>query len=62
MMKGVNLVKIHCKYFCKCHNVPPYSNNMAIKIKNKREVNPLLLQSSLFFYTSTSQVLAKSLN
>jgi methylphosphotriester-DNA--protein-cysteine methyltransferase len=21
--EGVNLTKIYCKYFCKCHNVPP---------------------------------------
>jgi hypothetical protein len=20
---GVNLTKIYCKHFCKCHNVPP---------------------------------------
>jgi hypothetical protein len=22
MMEGVNLTKIPCKHFCKCHNVP----------------------------------------
>jgi hypothetical protein len=20
---GINLTKIYCKHFCKCHNVPP---------------------------------------
>jgi hypothetical protein len=20
---GVNLAKIYCKYFCKCHSIPP---------------------------------------
>jgi hypothetical protein len=24
--------KIYCKHFCKCHNVPQYSNNTIIKI------------------------------
>jgi hypothetical protein len=23
MMEEVNLTKIYCKHFCKCHNVPP---------------------------------------
>jgi hypothetical protein len=23
MMEGVNLIKIYCKYICKCHNVSP---------------------------------------
>jgi hypothetical protein len=23
MMEGVDLTKICCKHFCKCHNVPP---------------------------------------
>jgi hypothetical protein len=30
MMERVNLTKIYCKHFCKCHNVPPeqlYDNN-----------------------------------
>jgi hypothetical protein len=30
MMEGVNLTKIHCKHFCKCHSVPQY-NKMMIK-------------------------------
>jgi hypothetical protein len=32
----VNLTKIYCKQFCKCHKVPQYNNMMIIiKIKSK---------------------------
>jgi hypothetical protein len=43
-MEGVNLVKIHCKHFCKYHNVPPVHNNMLIKIffKNKEKEKNVL--------------------
>jgi hypothetical protein len=27
MMEGVNLTKIYCKHFCKCHDVPQYNSN-----------------------------------
>jgi hypothetical protein len=30
-MEGVNLTQIYCEYFCKCHNVPPYNNNIMKK-------------------------------
>jgi hypothetical protein len=35
MMEGVNLAKIHCKHYCKCHSVPQYNNNNVI-IKKER--------------------------
>jgi hypothetical protein len=28
----VNLTKIYCKHFCKCHNVPQYKNNIILKV------------------------------
>jgi hypothetical protein len=31
MMEGVNLTKMCCKHFCKCHNVPQYRNNVIRK-------------------------------
>jgi hypothetical protein len=42
-MEGVNLAKIYCKHFCKCHNVPQYHNNMVIKnkIKTKFDLVPV---------------------
>jgi hypothetical protein len=30
MMRGVNLIKIHCKHICKCHNVYLYNYYMLI--------------------------------
>jgi hypothetical protein len=33
-MEGMNLTKIYCKYFCKCHSVPQYNN--IIKERNKK--------------------------
>jgi hypothetical protein len=28
---GAEFDKLYCKNFCKCHNVPPYNNNVIIK-------------------------------
>jgi hypothetical protein len=36
-VEGVNLSKIHCKYFCKCHNVPGYTYDPLIKTKKKHQ-------------------------
>jgi hypothetical protein len=34
-MEGVNLIKIHCKHICKCHNVSPHTTYyMLIKKRN----------------------------
>jgi hypothetical protein len=26
--REVNLIKIHCKHICKCHNEPPHTTNI----------------------------------
>jgi hypothetical protein len=37
MMEGVNLTKMYCKHFYKCHNVPPVQK----QYDNKNKVNKI---------------------
>jgi hypothetical protein len=32
-MEGINLTKIYCKPFCKCHSVPPEQWNTVLHVK-----------------------------
>jgi hypothetical protein len=53
---GVNLTKLYCKNFCKCHNVPWYNSNIIFKnfyrIKKQKkiiqEIKALRLLCSIF--------------
>jgi hypothetical protein len=49
MMEGVKLIKINCKYTCKCHNVsaPLYNYYMLMK-KRKNSVLTAKLTSTIW--------------
>jgi hypothetical protein len=62
-MDGVNLIKIYCKYICKCHNEPLlYNFYMLIKksIAPVHDEFPLLLYSR--FFVNSSSIVCQSTN
>jgi hypothetical protein len=48
VMEGVNLTKIYCKHFCKCHDGPPaqqpYDNQNKKTLKKSYDLETYYLQ------------------
>jgi hypothetical protein len=37
-MEGMNVIKIYCKYICKCHNTSPPIQTLYANLKNKAKI------------------------